>query len=241
MVVDLLEYLAETGIVGFRNGVLGGKPQVLLSVDSKLKAAVGKGANRLVGVMHALDNARCVEVMDHHFLVLAALAVEDELGHTGLIGPQFHTLVHIAVSMARNGYRFFPVFHHRVDGRNGYRSPENGAVHNAADGTVRTLPHLMELILGHALRIGGDSGTFHGHTILAGGTGRVDSDLIAGLVAVRKTKVVVFCLQVNKRKDKLVLDHLPQYAGHLVAIHLHERGRHLNLFHKRVISNIKLS
>ena len=69
----------------------------------------------LVGVVHALDNAGTLEVVNLYFLVLAALSVEDKLGNTWLVGTNLHTLVDIAVSMTGYGDRLLPVLHYRMD------------------------------------------------------------------------------------------------------------------------------
>ena len=37
--------------------------------------------------------------------------------------------------------------------------------------------------------------------------------------------------EYNLKEDQFVLDHLPQNPGHLVSVHLHQRGCHLDLFH----------
>ena len=91
----------------------------------------------------------------------------------------------------------------------------------------------MELVFRHALCVWGDGGALHCNAVFAGSLRRVYSYLIVGLVAVRKSKVVIVRLQVYERKDELILYHLPQNAGHLVTVHLHKRSRHLYLFHKR--------
>jgi hypothetical protein len=73
----------------------------------------------------------------------------------------------------------------------GDRSTEHGTIHDATDSSVRALPHLVELILVHALCIWGDGSTLHSHAIFLGSLGRVDGYLIVGLVAVRQAKVIV--------------------------------------------------
>ena len=58
--------------------------------------------------------------------------------------------------------------------------------------------------------------------------------LVGGSVAVGQAQIVIFGLEVHKRKDQFVLDHLPQNAGHFVAVHLDEGRGHFDLFHSRV-------
>ena len=60
----------------------------------------------------------------------------------------------------------------------------------------------------------------------------VDRHLVLRFLAVSQAQVIVFGFQVHKRQNDLVLDLLPQDAGHLVAVHLHQGGGHLDLFHR---------
>ena len=53
---------------------------------------------------------------------------------------------------------------------------------------------------------------------------------LVGLFA--QTQIVVFGLQIYKRKDQLILDHFPEDSGHFISIHLHKRSGHFNFFHK---------
>jgi hypothetical protein len=66
---------------------------------------------------------------------------------------------------------------------------------------------------------------------LLDGVGRVDRHLIVGGVTVLHAQVVVVQLKVQIREDQLVLDHLPDDAGHLVAVDVHNRVVDLDLGH----------
>ena len=72
----------------------------------------------------------------------------------------------------------------------------------------------------------------NGNTVLLVGIGSVNGDLVLGLVTVQQTQIVILGLQVHIGQDQLILDHLPQDSGHLVAVHLDQRGLHLNFSHK---------
>ena len=89
----------------------------------------------------------------------------------------------------------------------------------------------MEVILLHPLGVGGDGGALDGHAILFGGVGGVDGHLVAGLVPFRQTQVVVFRLQVHEGQQQLLFDLLPEDAGHLVPVHLHQGSGHFDLIH----------
>ena len=66
-----------------------------------------------------------------------------------------------------------------------------------------------------------------------GGLGGVDGHLVVGGVAMLQAQVVVLGLQIDMRKQQLVLDHLPDDARHLVAVHLHERRGHRYFRHSQ--------
>ena len=48
--------------------------------------------------------------------------------------------------------------------------------------------------------------------------GRIDGDLIIGRVAVLDAEIVIFELDVEIGQDQLLLDEVPDDAGHLVAV-----------------------
>ena len=61
--------------------------------------------------------------------------------------------------------------------------------------------------------------------------GGVDGDLVVGLVAVLDAEVEIEQVDVEIGMDQLVLDELPDDAGHLVAVDLDDRILHLDLRH----------
>jgi hypothetical protein len=77
-------------------------------------------------------------------------------------------------------------------------------------GAVGRAPHLLEIELLHARLVGRDGGALHGDAVLPGRLGRVDRHLVAGLVAMFDAEVVVLQVDVEVRKDQLVLDELPR-------------------------------
>ena len=108
---------------------------------------------------------------------------------------------------------------------------EHRSVEQRADGAVGALPHLAEVIFVHARGIGCDGGTLYGNTKALGRLGGIDRHLVACALALREAKVIVLGLEVHERLDELVLNELPDDAGHLVAVHLDQRRPHLDLCH----------
>ena len=105
---------------------------------------------------------------------------------------------------------------------------EHCSSQNVTDRAVGRQPHLLELELLDAFFVGGDGGALDGHVMLQGGVGRVDRDLVVRLIAIRESEIVVQALDIQVGEDQLVLDHLPDDPGHLVAVHLHDGLRHLD-------------
>ena len=230
-VIHLLEDVLEGVVVFLGDGVLGAEPEVLLFIQCVVEAAAGKAADGSVLVVGALEHAAALEVVDRGGLLGAVRAGEAQLRLAGAGDAELGGLVHVAVGVAGNGDGLFPELDGGLDAVDHDGGAEHGAIQRSADGAVGALPHLVELVLVHPLRVGGDGGALDGHAVLLVGLGGVDGHLVAGGVAVGQTEVVVLGLQIDVRQEKLVLDELPEHTGHLVAVHLHKGGGHFDLFH----------
>jgi len=103
-----------------------------------------------------------------------------------------------------------PTLNKTRDAGNNNGLTEDGASENVSDGAVRRQPHcrqsvptfhdigmcmltLLELELFHTLLIGGDGGALDGDRVLLGGLGRVDGDLVVGLVTVLQSLYSMRC------------------------------------------------
>ncbi len=183
--------------------------------------------------MSALPDGGAVDLLDHQRLFLAGLiALEGHGADAGLGGIHIHRFVYITVGMTGDGDGLLPVLDHGLDGGDADGGAEDRAVQNGADGAIGALPHLGELgIFLHALLVGGDGGALDAHAVFFVGVGGIDGHLILRGVAVQQAQVIVFGLQVHIGRNQLVLDHLPEDAGHLVAVHLDQRRFHLNFSH----------
>ena len=94
----------------------------------------------------------------------------------------------------------------------------------------------MQVVLRHALGIRSDGRALDRDAVLLRRVGAVNRHLITRFVAVRQAKIVILRLQIHERLNQQLLDVCPQDAGHFVAIHLHQRRFHLNLFHNNTLS-----
>ena len=184
--------------------------------------------------MHALDHAGAGEVVDELAGLGAVGGGVDELDLAGAGDAHLGVLIDVAVGVAGDGNGLLPAADHGVDALDDDGRAEDGAVEHGADGAVGALPHLLEVVLLDALGVGGDGGALDGDAQAFGGLCGVDGDLVVGLVAVLEAEVVVLGLKVNVGADELILDDLPDDAGHLVAVHLDERGLHRDLGHSNL-------
>ena len=221
-------------VVLLRDGILCAEPQILLHVQCIVEAAAGKAADGIILVVLSLQHTGTLKIKDGGALLAAVCTGEHQLCLACTGNAELGALIHIAVGVAGDGDGLFPVLDHRLDAVDHNGRAEHGAVQHGANGAVGALPHLVQLVLLHALGVGGDGGALDRHAVLLVGEGGIHGHLICGGIAVGQAQIVVLGLEVHKGEDQLILDHLPQDAGHLVAVHLYQRGRHLDLFHSRV-------
>ena len=127
--------------------------------------------------------------------------------------------------------RLLPVLHARLNALYLDRCAENSSIQCCTDRAVRRLPHFLQIILCHAGSVRCDRCTLNSNTVLLGCLRGIDRHLIVCLITILQSEIIILCLQINKRKQKLILDHLPENSGHLIAIHLHQRCLHLDLCH----------
>src|SRR3984957_2994900 len=83
----------------------------------------------------------------------------------------------------------------------------------------------------HAGFVRRDGGAFDAHAVALDGMRRVDRHLVGGLVAVLDAEVVIVELDVEIWQDQLLLDEVPDDAGHLVAVEFDDRVLNLDLVH----------
>ena len=140
--------------------------------------------------------------------------------------------VHVAVGVTGEHDGLGPGGHIGADALADDGRAEHGAVQNAADGAVGALPHLMQVVFAHSLHVGRDGRALDGNAVLLGRERALHRDGVRRLIAVHKSQIVVFGIQVDIGKDEDLFDLLPEDAGHFVAVHLHDGGRHLDLCHK---------
>ena len=227
----LLEDILEGMVVLFGDGVLRGEPQVLPGVDGILETGARKRDDGAVLVVLPLEHAGTLKLIDRLAEVPAVGPGKDQLGHAGARHPVFGGFIHIAVGMTGNGDRLLPGLHHRGNAPDHDGRAEDRTIQNGADGPVGGLPHLGKLVLLHPLLVGGNGGAFDRHAVLLGGLGRLHRHPVGRLLPLGQAQIKVDRLQFHVGQQQFFFDLLPQDPGHLVPVHLHQRGGHLNFFH----------
>ncbi|MPM76148.1 hypothetical protein SDC9_123144 [bioreactor metagenome] len=213
-------------VVELADGVLGGKPQVLFRIQRVAEAAVRKRLNRGILVVHGLQHAGALEVVNRLAEARAVFAGKDQLGLALFRHAVFGAAVYVAIGVTGDCDGLFPVLDDGLDRVDQNRRAEHRSVQNGADGAVGALPHLGEVIFLHALGVRGDGCALDAHAVLLDGVRTVSGHLVARFFTLRQAEVIVFDLEVDERQDQFFLDLLPEDTGHFVAVHLDERGLH---------------
>ena len=133
--------------------------------------------------------------------------------------------------MTGNGYRLFPALYTWVDGWSDDGSSEYGSIKNRPDGSVGALPLLLQIVFAHPIFIGSNCCTLYTYTKTLDGLCTLYRHLVISIIPVFQSKVIIFSLQVYKWIKQFVFYHLPDDSCHFIAVNLHQRSLHYNLFH----------
>ena len=237
-VEDVLEQVLEPAVVDLQNRILAREVDGVLALQGVVEAGARKALDRFVEVEHRHGDAgtRCLEhvALDHGS---AALGLKAELDRTGAVELDLGGSILVAESVTRDDYRPIPVGH---DARHILADdglPENRAVENIADGTVGAAPHLLQVEFLDASFVRGDGRAFHCYAVLSRGVGRVDRDLVVGLVSRLDPEIVVFQLDIEVGKNQLLADRPPDDPCHFVTVHLDERILDFDFAHGKLLQS----
>ena len=170
--------------------------------------------------MDTLNNTRSIKLLNRLTNLFAVRTGKYELCFTCARHLDLCIFINISIGMTCQCDRLFPVLYTRLDALYLNWCTENSTVQRCTDRTIWRLPHFLQIILCHTSCIRCNRCTFYSNTILFGCLCRVDRYLIVCLITVLQSEIIILCLQINKRKKQLILDHFPENSGHLIAIHL---------------------
>jgi hypothetical protein len=157
-----------------------------------------------------------------------------DVGDRHRAGARYHEvagLVLVGVRVTADDDGLGPARHQPGDVGDDDRLAEDDAAQDVADRAVRAPPHLLEAELGDPRLVRGDGRALHADAVPLDGVRRVDRHLVVGGVAVLDAEVVVLELDIQVGQYQLVLDVLPDDAGHLVTVEFDDGVRHLDLGH----------
>src|SRR5216684_1455225 len=235
---NLLEQILETAIVDFENGVFGGEIYRILALQAVVETGAREAADRLVQIEHRQADARA-RGLEHLALDRrsAARGLERELDRSRAVKLDLGGARMVPEAVTGDDDREIPVGN---DTRNVLADdglPENRPVENIADGAVWAPPHLLEVELLDAPFVRGDGRAFHCHPALPCGVGRVDRDLVVGLVSRLDPEIVVFQLDIQIREDQFLADRLPDDPRHFVTVHLDDRILDFDFAHGKLLQS----
>src|SRR5699024_10975569 len=221
-VEHLLEDVLERAVVGLEDGVLGGQVHRVAVLQSVVERGAREVLDGFGEVVHPHHDAALLGHIDD--LVLDGLrAVCRRVGDGDLAGAGDAAVggpVLVAERVTADDDRLGPARDVPRHVRDDDRGAEDRPAQDVADGAVGRAVHPREPELLHARPVGGDGGALDAHPVLLDRVGGVDRDPVIGGVTVLDAEVVVLEVHIQVRMDELVLDELPDDAGHLVAVQL---------------------
>ena len=230
-VEDFLENILEATVIDLENRVLGRKIEWIAAIERVVHRGAGEIADRVVEIVHRHRYARgrCLE----HFVLDGLAVVAYELdGELALAGEaEVGGAVLVAIGVAADDDRLGPAGHQARHVFADDRFAEDDAAEDVADRAVGRAVHLLQIEFFDARLVGRDSRALDRDADLFGHLGRIDRDLVVGLVAIFDAEVVIEQLDIEIGVDQLLLDELPNDARHLVAVHLDDGILDLDLGH----------
>ena len=181
--------------------------------------------------MHTLNNTRSLEFMNRLFHNGSIFSGKHQFCFSRTRNLHLYCFIDIPISMSCNRDWLFPGTDIWLNPFYDDRCTENRTIQNCTNRSIWALPHFFQMIFLHTGCIRCDSGTLYSDSIFSGGLSTVYGHLIIGRISVFKPEIIILCLQINKRKQKLLFDHGPENSGHLISIHLYQRCFHCYFIH----------
>lgn len=188
LLVDFLEDILEPAVVGLQDGVLGGQVERVLAGKGELEAAVGELLDTFVGVIHGKTHtALSFVLVDLHPPLSPVVSTEDDLEGSRLVDSKISGLVLISEGMPADYDRLLPSGDKSGDILDDDGFSEDSPVEDVPDGSVGTLPHLLEVELLDSGLIGSNGGALDTYLTLLDGLSGIDGDLVVGGITVFDT------------------------------------------------------
>ena len=181
--------------------------------------------------MHSLYDSRSIKLMNQFFCLASIFCCVYKFNLSRSRNLHLGSFIYISISMSCNCNWFLPVLYARLNSFYNNWSTEHSTIKNCTDCSVRTLPHLFEIILIHTCCIRSDCCTLYCDFVFLCCKCGINCYLVICLVSVFQAEIIIFCLEINIWLKKIILDHLPENSCHLISVHLYKWCCHLNFFH----------
>ena len=153
-------------VILFRDCILSCKPEILLCLKRKIKAASCKALDRIVEIMHSLKNSCALKVMNKLSCLFTSLISKYKLCLTSLRNLHLRCLIHITIRMSCNCDRLLPCLNIWLNTLNDNRSSEYCTIKHGSYCSIRALIHLFKVIFCHSCCIRCNCCTLYCNTIL---------------------------------------------------------------------------
>lgn len=219
---DLLELVLEESVISLQDGVLCSELNGHFShqcVGENLVREVGDGFRCIVHAESDTTLTFEVENLSDHWFASVGWG-EDELKLAGSWKLHILAFILVTIGMSSHDKGQLPPWHQSGDVFADDGFSEHSSVQNGSDGTVRGLPHLLQLELLHPLLIGSDCRALHTHLVLKDSVSSIDGHLIVCLVTVLDPQIIILEVHVHIGKHKTIPDPLPNDPSQIGRAHV---------------------
>ena len=184
-VEDLLEDVLEAAVIDLEDGVLGREIDRVVAQQAVVQRGAGEVDDRTRRDCTSPCATPAPGALNTSFSIDGAV-LADELHRQRALAGELDVggAVLVAIGVAADDDRLGPARNQARHVLADDRLAEDDAAEDVADGAVRRLPHLLEAELLHPGLVRGDGGALDADADLLDRFGRVDGDLVVGLVAV---------------------------------------------------------
>ena len=128
-IVKFLENIFETAIVFLQNCVFGGEVERVVALESILEAALGKGVDALVCVIHChSDSSFSLVVVYFSRLLFSTFTFESDGESARLVDGEISSFVLVSEGVSAYDYRLFPSRDQSGDVFDDNRFSEDGTI-----------------------------------------------------------------------------------------------------------------
>ena len=177
--------------------------------------------NRLIGVVHAHDDSGALELVNLPLdRLTTALWSEAHLECATLLDDSISCSVLVTKCMSSNDNGLSPPGHQPGNVLDNDGLSEDSSIELVSNRAIGAFPHLLQFEFLDSGLIGSDGRALNANLAFLYGCSCIQCHLIVCLVTILHAEVEVLNVDVEEGQDQLILNELPDDAGHLVAVHI---------------------